>query len=223
MFKKLLLFTISVLLFMTFSMPISAQDGKLPQLIDRELFFGNPEIAGAQISPDGKYIAFIKPLNNVRNVWVKGVNESFDQAKPLTDEKKRPIGGYFWSWDSKILFVKDNDGDENFNVYSVNPSDTSAGVPKAKNLTNAEKVQTAIYAVPQSEPDFIYIGINDRDQAWHDLYKVKISTGEKTLLRQNKDRLTGWVFDNQDKLRLASRSADNGDTEILKARPRGRL
>ena len=30
-------------------------------LIDRELFFGNPEIAGAQISPDGKYLAFLKP------------------------------------------------------------------------------------------------------------------------------------------------------------------
>ncbi|MDQ3180453.1 MAG: alpha/beta fold hydrolase [Acidobacteriota bacterium] len=216
MLKKFLLFTAIILSFITFSMTISAQDGKLPQLIDRELFFGNPEIAGAQISPDGKYIAFIKPLNNVRNVWVKGVDESFDKAKPLTDEKKRPIGGYFWSWESKILFVKDNDGDENFNVYSVNPSEASAGIPKAKNLTNAEKVQTAIYAVPKSEADFIYIGINDRDQAWHDLYKVKISTGEKTLLRQNKDRLTGWVFDNQDKLRMASRSADNGDTEILK-------
>jgi hypothetical protein len=30
----------------------------LPPLIDRELLFGNPEIAGAQISPDGKYLAF---------------------------------------------------------------------------------------------------------------------------------------------------------------------
>ena len=90
------------------------------------------------------------------------------------------------------------------------------GVPPAKNLTNAAKVQTAIYAVPKTEPDFIYIGINDRDQAWHDLYKIRISTGEKTLLRKNTDRLTGWVFDNADKLRLATRSAANGDTEILK-------
>ena len=34
-----------------------------PPVIDRELFFGDPEISGAQISPDGKYIAFLKPLN----------------------------------------------------------------------------------------------------------------------------------------------------------------
>jgi len=213
MFKRILIFTVLVVSFITFNMKVSAQ---MPPLVDRELFFGNPEIAGAQISPDGKYIAFIKPLSDVRNVWVKGVDESFDKAKPLTEEKKRPVGGYFWSWDNKILFVKDKDGDENFNVYSVNPADAATGIPKAKNLTNAEKVQTAIYAVPESEPDYIYIGINDRDPAWHDLYKVKISTGEKTLLRKNTDRLTGWVFDNADKLRLASRSTDAGDTEILK-------
>ena len=213
MFKRILIFTFLVVFSAFLNVKTFAQ---MPALVDRELFFGNPEIAGAQISPDGKFIAFIKPLNDVRNVWVKGVNDSFDKAKPLTEEKKRPVGGYFWSWDNKILFVKDNDGDENFNVYTVNPGDAADGIPKAKNLTNAAKVQTAIYAVPKTEPDYIYIGINDRDQAWHDLYKVRISTGEKTLLRKNTDRLTGWVFDNADKLRLATRSAANGDTEVLK-------
>jgi dipeptidyl aminopeptidase/acylaminoacyl peptidase len=73
-----------------------------------------------------------------------------------------------------------------------------------------------IYAAPESEPDFIYIGLNERDKAWHDLFKVQISTGQKTLLRENKDRLTSWIFDNKDVLRLAMRSAANGDTEILK-------
>ena len=41
-------------------MPASSTFG-LPPLIDRELFFGDPEISGAQLSPDGKYIAFMKP------------------------------------------------------------------------------------------------------------------------------------------------------------------
>ena len=191
-----------------------------PGLIDREIFFGNPEYAGAQLSPDGKYISFIKPLDDVRNVWVKGFDEPFEKARPLTAEKKRPIGGYFWSHDSKrILFVKDNDGDENFNVFSVDPTASAAAgskVPTPTNLTNATGVRTVIYAVPESEPDFIYIGLNERDKAWHDLYKVQISTGTKTLVRENKDRLTYWVFDNKDKPRLAARSAPNGDTEILR-------
>ena len=35
---------------------------QLPPIIDREQFFGDPEIAGAQISPDGRFIAFLKPF-----------------------------------------------------------------------------------------------------------------------------------------------------------------
>src|SRR6476659_1232994 len=97
--------------------------GTLPPLIDRELFFGNPEIAGAQISPDGQFISFIKPYKDTRNVWVKKAGEPFSAGKLLTADTKRPIASYFWSHDSKyVLFVQDQAGDENFNVYAVNPN-----------------------------------------------------------------------------------------------------
>ncbi len=89
-------------------------------------------------------------------------------------------------------------------------------VPAARNLTDAKSVRAFIYAVPETDPDTIYVGLNDRDPAWHDLYKVKISTGERTLVRKNTERLTGWEFDLKDRLRLATRSAENGDTEILR-------
>src|SRR5258707_1165257 len=98
----------------------------LPPLLDRELFFGNPEIAGAQLSPDGKYIAFLKPWKETRNIWVKKVGESYDTARLLTADPKRPIPAFFWSRDSRlILFVQDKDGDENFNVYAVDPAATA--------------------------------------------------------------------------------------------------
>jgi hypothetical protein len=32
-----------------------------PPLVDRSLFFGEIQIAGAQVSPDGQYISFLKP------------------------------------------------------------------------------------------------------------------------------------------------------------------
>jgi dipeptidyl aminopeptidase/acylaminoacyl peptidase len=70
--------------------------------------------------------------------------------------------------------------------------------------------------VPKSDPDAIFVGLNDRDKAWHDLYKVRISTGERTLLRKNTERITGWQFDLADRLRLATRAAENGDTEVLR-------
>src|SRR5215813_10727924 len=191
-----------------------------PPLIDRELFFGDPEIAGAQISPDGAYIAFVKPFKGTRNVWVKRTTEPFSAAKPITADTARPIRAYFWSRDGKyVLFAQDKGGDENFNVYAVNPADTpSAGqqVPAARNLTDMKGVRAFIYAIPRSEPDAIYVGLNDRDASWHDLYKVKISTGDRTLVRKNTERITSWIFDLKDQLRLATRSAENGDTEVLR-------
>src|ERR1017187_6243534 len=197
--------------------PVAAQQ---PPLIDRELFFGDPEISGAQISPDGKYIAFLKPLNKTRNIWVKKTDAPFDSAKPITNDTKRPIPGYLWSRDGKyVLYAQYKLGDENYNVYAVDPAAAPvapAEVPAARNLTYLKGVRAMIYDVPRSEPDIIYVGLNDRDKSWHDLYKVRISTGERTLLRQNTDRITGWIFDLKDQLRLATRSADNGDTEILR-------
>jgi dipeptidyl aminopeptidase/acylaminoacyl peptidase len=193
---------------------------QIPPLIDREAFFGNPEYAGAQISPDGKYISFIKPFKDTMNVWVKGVSEPFTAARPLTADTARPVRQYFWSRDGKyILFVQDKGGDENFNVYAVDPADKPAvgsEVPAARNITDAKGIRAIIQAVPKSDPDVIYVGINDRDKAWHDIYKIRISTGERTLVSENHDRYQGMVFDNADKPRLAIRSAQNGDTEILK-------
>ena len=72
-----------------------------------------------------------------------------------------------------------------------------------------------IYAVPRNMPDVIYIGLNDRDAAWHDLYRLQLSTGERTLIRENTEKIAGWHFDNEGQLRLASRITDDGSTEIL--------
>ena len=197
----------------------AAQKG-LPPIIDRELIFGNPEIINAQVSPDGKFLAFLKPWNDTRNIWVKKTDEPFSAARLLTTEKKRPIPQYLWSRDAKyIIYVKDNDGDENFNVYAVDPSAKAAEgaeAPPSRDLTGLKGVRVVPYAVPKSDPDVVYIGLNDRDKAWHDLYKLKISTGEKTLMRKNTERIAGWFFDLNGQLRLAERVADNGDQEVLR-------
>jgi dipeptidyl aminopeptidase/acylaminoacyl peptidase len=199
---------------------ITAFAENLPPLIDRELLFGDPEISGAQLSPDGRYISFLRPHKGTRNIWVKGAQEPFDKAKLLTADPKRPISRYFWSWDGKyVLYEQDVDGDENFNVYAVDPQRALAAgaeAPDARNITAMQGVRAQIYAVPKNDPDVLYVGFNDRDQAWHDVYKVRISTGERTLLKKNTEKIARWDFDEQGKLRLAVRTTDRGDVEVLR-------
>jgi dipeptidyl aminopeptidase/acylaminoacyl peptidase len=205
--------------------PSPAGSPGLPPLLDRELFFGNPEIAGAQLSPDGKYIAFLKPWKDTRNVWVKKTEEPYTAARLITSEAKRPIPGFFWSRDSRyVLFVQDKDGDENYNVYAVDPAaapEAGKESPKARNITDAKGARAMIYATPKADPDTLYVGLNDRDAAWHDVYRVKISTGARELIRKNTERISGWTFDLAGKLRIAKRVADNGDTEVLRVDENG--
>ena len=94
-----------------------------PPIIDRALFFGEIQIAGAQISPDGQYVSFLKPYKGTRNIWVKKASEPFSAARPMSAEATRPIRQYFWSRDAKyILYSQDAGGDENFNVYAIDPT-----------------------------------------------------------------------------------------------------
>ncbi len=191
----------------------------VPPIIDRGLFFDNPEISGSQISPDGKMVAFLKSYNGIMNIWVKNFDEPFEKARPLTNSKE-PMSGYFWSDDGKyILYTFSKGGNENDNIFAVNPTDkadASTGVPVARNLTPNDKVKAYIYNVSKKNPDVMWVGMNDRDPKWHDLYKLEISTGKLTKLEENKDRLEAWIFDWDENIRLASRSNEDGTTDLLK-------
>ncbi len=217
---SLLLRTSLVAMAMLSSLPGQTASQGLPPLIDRQLLFGDPEIIGAELSPDGRYLAFIKPWKSTRNVWVKKIDEPFSAARLLTTETKRPIPGFLWTRDGKyVVYVKDTDGDENFNAFAVDPAaapPAGADAPPSRDLTGLKGVRVMLYAAPKNDPDIVYIGLNDRDKAWHDLYKLRISTGERTLMRKNTERIAGWTFDLQGQLRLAFRVADNGDQEILR-------
>ena len=204
----------------TLVVPPVAVWAQQPPVIDRQLFFGEVQISGAQISPDGQWISFLKPYKGTRNIWVKKAAEPFSAARPVSAEATRPIRGYFWSRDAKyILYSQDAAGDENFNVYAIDPmqsADSKTGVPLTRALTNLKGVRTEIYATPKTKPDVIYIGLNDRDPQWHDLYELHISSGEKKLLRKNMEQIAGWEFDHGGNLRLAMRTNKAGDTEILR-------
>lgn len=192
-----------------------AQD---PPLLDRKLFFGNPEIAAGELSPDGRTISFLKAHQGIMNVWVKPFDAPFEAARPIT-QSDRPLYGYSWTEDGKyILYAKDNNGDENMHVFAVDPYETVAAgaLPESRDLTPMENVTAQIVHVSQKNPDLLWVGLNQRDEAWHDLYQLQISTGNLKLVYENRDRITGYEFDWDDQLRLLSRTDENGTTTLLR-------
>ena len=186
----------------------------LPPLIQRELFFADPEITGARLSPDGQFLAFQRPLDGVMNVWVKGIDEPMEAARPVTADAESPVIIYFWSADGRyILYAQDRGGNENFHIYAADPE--SLGGATARNLTPVDGVTAQIYAVPKQMPNHIIVGLNERDPQFHDIYRIDLATGERTLLLQNDENIGTWTTDLAGNVRLAYRQTLEGGNEIL--------
>jgi dipeptidyl aminopeptidase/acylaminoacyl peptidase len=193
-----------------------------PPLLDRELFFGPPRISGAQLSPDGQWMCFIKAYKGVRNIWLKRAKEPFEAARAVTDSR-RPVPSCFWSRNSDyLLYEQDRRGDEMYHIWRVKLADIRKGeerVPPAMDLTPLKGVRTVIYALPKNQPGTIILGLNQRDPAIHDPYRVDIATGKRELVRENRTLIGSWVFDQDGELRLAMRSLPGGGLELLRVEP----
>jgi dipeptidyl aminopeptidase/acylaminoacyl peptidase len=179
-------------------------------LIPRERFFGNPEKARARLSPDGKRLAFVAPVEGVLNVWVSPDDDP-SKAKPITFDKHRGITSYFWAFTSQhILYSQDKNGDENDHIYCVYLDSGTI-----KDLTDLPKVKAEIDSVSERFPSEIVVGLNDRDPRFHDLHRVNILTGERKILQQNPG-LAGFLTDDDYHVRFAVNITPDAGQELLK-------
>ncbi|ALN55584.1 peptidase S9 [Lysobacter enzymogenes] len=191
-----------------FAASAASADG---ELIPRSALFGNPERSGAQISPDGRYLSWLAPVNGVMNVWVAPAGEPA-KARAVTDDAARGIRSYAWSYRSgTLLYLRDSGGDENFHLYSVDVAQPGA----ARDLTPYPKTRASLVRLAHRHPDRILVGMNDRDPKWHDLYEVDLGSGQRKLALQNNDRLAGYLADGDLKVGRATRSREDGGSELL--------
>ncbi|MFO7882899.1 MAG: S9 family peptidase [Kosmotogaceae bacterium] len=149
-------------------------------IIPRKVLFGNPDKASPSISPDGKHIAFLAPKDGVLNVWIAPI-ENPDDARPITDDRKRGIRFYEWARTNQYLFyIQDKDGDENWHLFTVNIRNG-----KTHDLTPFENIQVRILKSSPKFPKKIIVGINRRDPQWHDPYELNIETGKLEPMFEN--------------------------------------
>ena len=179
-------------------------------VIPRRLLFGNPEKAGPTLSDDGKQIAFRAAVDGVMNVWVAPVDKP-EAAKPVTRDTARSIRQYFWAYtNSHILYLQDKGGDENWRVYAVD-----LGSGDTKDLTPFDKVAAQIQGVSEKFPDEILVALNNRNPELHDLYRINIRTGARTLVQRN-DKYAGFITDDDYKVRFAQLFRPDGGMDLLK-------
>lgn len=179
-----------------------------PPIIPLEDFFRNPEKSSFNMSPDGKFISYMAPYESRMNIFVQRAGSN--KASRLTSETDRDIAGYYWANNTRLLFLKDSGGDENFALYGVDFNGKNQ-----KCLTCFENVRTQIIDDLEDQPDFVIIGLNKRNAMVFDPYRLNINTGEMEMLAENPGNIQGWMTDHDGKLRVAMAIVDGVNTQLL--------
>jgi dipeptidyl aminopeptidase/acylaminoacyl peptidase len=141
------------------------------------------------------------------NIFVQEIGK--DSAVRLTSETDRDISTYFWKNPTRIVFLKDTGGDENFKLYGVNIDGSNLIC-----FTDFPKVRTEIFDDLYDFPDEMIIGLNKRNPEFFDPYRLNIVTGQMTQLAENPGNIQGWILDHDGKLRAAT-VMDGVTTQIL--------
>ena len=188
------------------SQPIS---GDLPPLIPRRLFFGNPDKASPQISPDGSQLSFLAPVAGVLNVWVAPADDP-SAARPVTRDTVRGVRLYGWTFNgNQIAYLQDSGGDENWHIYAVNLE-----TDEIRDLTPMEGVQAQINRDSPKRPGHLLVGLNDRDPQLHDIYLLDLETGYRELVQHN-EGFAWFVADDDFNVRFAAKLTPDGGSEYL--------
>ncbi len=200
---------------------------KEAELIPRNVLFGNPDKASLNISPDGKHISYLAPVNGVLNVWVAPKDDP-SSAVAVTNDTLRGIRIYFWAYtNDRILYLQDLGGDENWQLHAVNietkedknltpfeeipgPDGKPVTLPNGKKLRPTTQIQEVSYRFP----DEILIGLNTRNPQYHDIYRINILSGQMTIAQQN-DQFMGFQTDDDYVVRYAMKMTPDGGNEMF--------
>ena len=181
-----------------------------PKKIPIEVLFANPQKAGPSISPDGTKIAYLAPVKERMNSWIKSVDKNDD--RPLTIQQERDITDCSWAFDNKhIIFSQDTKGDEKYHVYKL-----AITTGEQTDLTPFKGAKSWISSLggPRHPNEILIMTNKDRSELF-DLYRIDLQTTACTLVEKNPGRVRSWYADHDMQIRAAMKSNADGSKTLL--------
>ncbi len=183
-----------------------------------EDYFEKPKARTFRFSPNGKYISYREKDEHKKNhVYVKEI--ATEKVTKVIEEKEELIRGYGWANDSRLVYVMDKGGNEDYHLFAVN-IDGSA----QKELTPYDDVQVNILESLKGDKDHMIISMNKNNKQIFEPYKINIITGEMKQLFENKDAvnpIAGYTFDKDGNLRGYSKIRDGVSFDLFYAKEEG--
>jgi dipeptidyl aminopeptidase/acylaminoacyl peptidase len=183
----------------------------LPPLIPIEALYEAPVMQWGGISPDGRWLSYMKQWRGHQNVFVRAIGST--RERPVTRDSVRSIGSYWWSADGKrILWLQDRGGDENYHLFAAEIADTTGRV---RDLTPFKNIEVDVLALPSAMPETAIITLNKRNPELADAYRVNLATGALELAAENPGTFLGYVADRESRVRVAYAVDSTGHYQLF--------
>ena len=176
-----------------------------------EDYFAKPKTSSFQFSPNGKYFSYReKDANGKRHVYVKDTETN--EVKKAIEEDDELISGYGWANNNRLIYVKDQGGNENFQLFAANLDGSNN-----KALTPFKDVNVGLLNGLREQPDYMIIQMNKENKQVFEPYKININTGELEKLYENKDissPIANYLFDKDGNLRGYLKRVDGTQLQL---------
>ena len=137
-----------------------------------EDYFRKPKQSGFKFSPNGLYLSFReKDADGKSHVYLK--NTETNAVSLVIKEGADLIRGYAWANDNRLIYVKDNGGDENYHLFAVDLDGKNQ-----KELTPFEGVRAGILNSLKEQEDYMIVSMNKDNPQVFEPYKINIKKQE---------------------------------------------
>lgn len=163
-----------------------------------ENFFKNSQFAGFQVSPNGKELAALAPVNGRMNIVV--LDLATRKPRLITAEDSQDVSGFMWATNERILFFMDKDGSESYGIFAVNTDGTESEALveplEAQIRSGRARIRiVSVIDILETEPDWVLVSSNERRAAYPEIFKMNIFTGRTRIVQRNPGDVTGWFTD----------------------------
>lgn len=197
----------------TITLGISAKAAPPDPLIPRSVLFADQDKLSVRLSPDGRTISYLAPVDDTLGVWIASVA---DPAKPrlLFKQTGAPIFNLQWTYTSReFVYLQPVNKDVHLFVYNLADG-------RSRDLTPLNGVSARIEKLSPEHPEEILIALNQRDPKRFDLHRLDLRTGELKLVLQN-DGYDQFLCDYEFRPRVARRQTDDQGYELFRLNSAG--
>jgi len=179
---------------------------KKQPLIPVKAFFDS-QVRGFHISPDGKYISYLKRDSLTQNIYLKNLATGKEQVAASFNDFG--IRDHFWTYNNQIIIPKNDWKANTFQLFAVD-----AGTFQIRTLLSLGKVSWRLLNRNIAHPDILTFSMNLRDSTTFDIYRINTKTGELKMYVKNPGNVTQFYTDANGDIRL-EKTSDGVNETIL--------